>query len=81
MHEENDVTLSVQNTDVSKSGVDLVVSTQPDVIEVYAEAVFEHSASQSLTQDELESLGRFTTSLEHLQRNVRHIVIDQHSSH
>ena len=55
MHEENDVTLSVQNTDVSKSGVDLVVSTQPDVIEVYAEAVFEHS--QSLTQNKLESLG------------------------
>ena len=49
-------------------------------IEIYAEAVYDNSPSPNLTQDELESLGRFITNLEHLQRNIRNIVVDRTSS-
>ena len=81
LHDEDNVASCTQDRKAKKSDVKPVVNTQPDVIEVFAEAVFECSPSPSLTQDELESLGRFTTSLEHLQRNIRNIVVDRHSSH
>ena len=51
------------------------------MIEIYAEAVYDNSPSPNITQDELESLGRFITNLEHLQRNIRNIVVDRTSSY
>ena len=66
---------------VKKSIVEPVISTQPEVIEVHAEAIFVSSPSPSLTQDELESLGRFTTNLEHLARNIKNIIVDRTSSY
>ena len=52
----------------------------PKYIEVHAMAIFENSPSYYLTQDELESLGRFVTNLEHLQRNIHNIVLDSHTT-
>ena len=75
----SDATIA-QNQDSEKSIVDPVISSQPEVIEVYTEAIFESSPSPSLTQDEMESLGRFTTNLDHLARNIKNIVVDRTSS-
>ena len=70
-----------KDVDVKTMQEHITPPTTPEVIEVYAEAVFERSPSPSLTQDEMESLGRYVTNLEHLQRNIRNIVIDRFSTY
>ena len=57
-----------------------IVCETPRLIEVYATAIFDKSPTQYLTQEEFESLGRFVTNLEHLQRNVQNIVVDSYST-
>ena len=51
----------------------------PDIVTVYATATFENSPSR-LTQDEVESLGRFITNKEHLKRNIADVQVDHFSS-
>ena len=51
----------------------------PDIVSVYATATFENSPSH-LTQDEVESLGRFITNKEHLKRNIADVQVDHFSS-
>ena len=57
-----------------------VVRTLPELIEVHATAIFDQSPTQYLAQEEFESLGRFITNLEHLQRNIKNVVVDSYST-
>ena len=47
------------------------VKVLPDIVDVYALATFEHCPYENLTQDDMDSLGRFITSKDHLQRNMQ----------
>ena len=42
---------------------------------MYALAIFEHFPYENLTQDDMDSLGRFITSKDHLQRNIANFQI------
>ena len=66
-----------EKIEVEEESLNVSSHREPEVIEVFAEAVFSSSPSPSLTQDELESLGRFVTNLDHLRRNISNIVLDQ----
>ena len=57
-----------------------IVNSFPDIVDVYALASFKNSPHASLTQDDLNSLGRFITSKDHLQRNIARVHYDTISS-
>lgn len=68
-----------QKNEVSKEQNE-IVNSLPDIVEVYALASFKNSPHASLTQDDLNSLGRFITSKDHLQRNIARVHYDTISS-
>ena len=51
-----------------------------DVVELCATALFENSPYVQLCQEELESLGRFVPSTDHLSRNIVSVIVDKHDS-
>ena len=52
------------------------VKTLPDIVEVYALASFRNSPNASLMRDDIESMGRFVTSKDHLKRNIAKVEYD-----
>ena len=65
--------VKVDNADVQDSKPEVKVF--PDIVDVYALAIFEHCPYENLTQDDMDSLGRFNTSKDHLQRNIANFQI------
>ena len=63
-----------------KSKVETILNPPPEFVQIHATAIFENSPFNVLTQDEYESLGRFVTSLNHLEKNIGKVIIDHYST-
>ena len=46
------------------------VKVLPNIVDVYALAIFEHCPYENLRQDDMDSLGSFINSKDHLQKNI-----------
>ena len=76
----NDVIVSALPGKEVANEINEDVKTLPDIVEVYALASFRNSPNASLMQDDIESMGRFVTSKDHLKRNVAKVEYDIISS-
>ena len=71
---------TVEVSKVESRNENSVCAGPPKLIEIHATAIFDKSPTHYLSQEEYESLGRFVTNLEHLQRNIQNVVVDSYST-
>ena len=71
----------VEELNIKVDGQSQADKALPDLVEVYATATYSQCPYSQLSQDDLDSLYRFTTSKDHLKNNIASINYDRIYSH